>query len=157
MPVVIVFVGGLLGLAIAGLPSREEDAPLRVQTATTTAPGPTTVPPAPTTTAPPAPRPPGAVKVTAFNASRVRGTAGRMNTRLRTLGYNVLPASADRTAQPNSVVMYRGGNEAEARALATSLGLDPSAVAAIDPGVQAMAPETELAVIVGDDLARRLQ
>jgi hypothetical protein len=127
-----------------------------VQAATTTA-SPTTAPPAPTTTAPPAPRPPGAVKVTAFNASRVRGTAGRMTTRLRTLGYNVLPASADRTAQPNSVVMYRAGNEAEARALAANLELDPGAVAAIDPAVQAMAPETELAVLVGDDLARRLQ
>jgi hypothetical protein len=80
-----------------------------------------------------------------------------MTARLRTLGYNVLPASADRSAQPNSVVMYRAGNEAEARALATSLGLDPGPVAAIDPDVQAMAPETELAVLVGDDLARRLQ
>jgi hypothetical protein len=155
VPVVIVFVGGLLGLAIAGFPSRREDAPLRVQTATTTTAGPTTA--APTTTSAPAARPPAGVKVTSFNASRVRGTAGRMNTKLKSLGYNVLPPSADRTPQATSVVMFRAGNEAEAKALAGSLGLDPKAVAAIEPSVQAMAPETELAVLVGDDLARNLQ
>lgn len=94
--------------------------------------------------------------MTAFNASRVRGTAGRMSAKLKTLGYNVLPASADRTAQPMSVVMYRGGNEAEARALATGLGLDAGAIAVIDPAVQTTAPETELAVLVGEDLARRV-
>lgn len=79
-----------------------------------------------------------------------------MSAKLKTLGYNVLPASADRTAQPMSVVMYRGGNEAEARALATGLGLDAGAIAVIDPAVQTTAPETELAVLVGEDLARRV-
>ncbi|HEV3401213.1 MAG TPA: LytR C-terminal domain-containing protein [Acidimicrobiales bacterium] len=157
VPVVIVVVGGLLGLAIAGLPSRREDAPLRVQTATTTVVVGSTAPPAPSTSAPPAVRRPADVRVTAFNASRVRGTAGRMSTKLKSLGYNVLPASADRTPQATSVVMFRGGSEAEARALAGSLGLDAGAVAAIDPAVQATAPETELAVVVGDDLARSLQ
>ena len=155
MPIVIIFVGGLLGLAIAGLPSRHEDAPLAVQTETSTPASSTTV--APTTTAAPGPaaRPPAEVKVTAINASSVPGTAGRISTRLKSLGYNVLPPSADRTAQPNSVVMYRGGREAEARALASSLGLDAGAVAAIDPVVQAMSPEADLAVLVGEELARR--
>ena len=160
VPIVIIFVGGLLGLAIAGLPSRHEDAPLAVQTATSIPASSTTVASAagaPTTTAAPGPaaRPPAEVKVTALNASRVPGTAGRISTRLKSLGYNVLPPSADRTAQPDSVVMYRGGREAEARALASSLDLDAGAVAAIDPVVQALSPEADLAVLVGEELARR--
>ena len=156
VPVVILSVGTLLGLAIAGLPLRRDDAPLAVQAGSSTTVGPTTTA-APTTTSPPATRGPAQVKVTAVNASGVRGTAGRMSTRLRSLGYDVLPASADRAAQAASVVMYRAGNEAEARALASGLGLEPAAVVAIDPAVQAKAPETDLAVLVGDDLAPRLQ
>lgn len=50
-------VGAGLGIAIAGVPSRAKDPPLRVQTeSTTTAPGETT------TTAPPAPEPPPATE-----------------------------------------------------------------------------------------------
>ena len=155
MPIVIIFVGGLLGLAIAGLPSRQEDRPLAVQTATSTIATTTTLAPAATSTQGPTARPPAEVKVTALNASAVPGTAGRISTRLRSLGYNVLPPSADRSAQPTTVVMHRAGREAEARALASSLALDAGAVRAIDPTVQALSPEADLAVLVGEDVARR--
>ena len=152
MPLVIVFVGSLLGLAVAGFPSRSEDAPLSVQTVTSTAPSTTT---APTTTAPPAPagRQSGEIKVTAINSSSVTGAATKIGARLKSLGYVVQPPGADRKPQDSSVVMYREGLEAEGRALASSLGLDAKAIqpmAAPLPGAR----ETDLAVLVGTDLAK---
>ena len=51
----MLLVGAGLGVAIAGVPSRGEDPPLRMQTESTVAPTPTTAAPAPTTTAAPAP------------------------------------------------------------------------------------------------------
>ena len=156
----IVAVGTLLGLAIAGLPSRQEDAPLAVQTATSVAVSTTaavnqTAPPPPPAPAAPSARPPGQVRVTAFNSSSLPGTAGRLSTKLKSLGYNVLPPSADRSPQPASVVMHRPGFDGEARALASALGLDAGTVRAIEPAVTSLAPETDLAVLVGEELAKR--
>lgn len=156
MPLVIVFVGSLLGLAVAGLPSRREDAPLSLQTATSTVPSVTTsAPPATTTPLPPAPvREPATLKVTAFNSSSVTGAATKMGARLRALGYVVQPPGPDRLPLDPSAVMYRSGLEAEARALASSLGLDAGVVAPIEAPVAAVG-DTDLAVLVGSELARR--
>jgi len=171
VPLVIVFVGSLLGLAVAGLPSRREDAPLSVQTATSTVASTTaTAPPAtPATTAPPPPatpattapppsaaaRNPADLKVRAFNSSSVTGAATKMGARLKSLGYVVVTPGPDRKPpQDASVVMYRDGLEAEARALASSLGLDAGVVTPIEAPVAAVG-ETDLAVLVGSELARR--
>ena len=154
MPLVIVFVGSLLGLAVAGFPSRSEDAPLSVQTATSTAPSTTTT--APTmTAAPPAPaaRQSGEIKVTAINSSSVTGAATKIGARLKSLGYVVQPPGPDRKPQDSSVVMYREGLEAEGRALASSLGLDAKAIQPMAAPL-AGARETDLAVLVGTDLAK---
>lgn len=152
----IVFVGSLLGLAVAGLPSRRQDAPLSVQTATssttTTATPLATVPTVPETTV--VLRGPGELRVTAFNTSTVTGAATRMGTRLKSLGYVLQPPGPDRKPQDSSVVMFQSGLEAEARALASSLGLAADTVRPIEGPVAAVG-ETDLAVIVGNDLARR--
>ena len=152
----IVFVGSLLGLAVAGLPSRREDAPLSVQTATSVLPTTTTTGP-PATTAPSssaAVREPAALKVTAFNSSSVTGAATRMGARLRSLGYVVQPPGPDRRPQDASVVMFKSGLDAEARALASSLGIDGGSVQPMEAPVAAVG-ETDLAVLVGTDQARR--
>lgn len=153
MPLVIVFVGSLLGLAVAGFPSRSEDAPLSVQTVTTTAPSTTTTPT--TTAAPPSPaaRQSGEIKVTAINSSTVTGAATKIGARLKSLGYVVQPPGADRKPQDSSVVMYREGLEAEGRALASSLGLDAKAIQPMAAPLRG-ARETDLAVLVGTDLAK---
>ncbi len=153
VPLVVVVVGALLGLAVAGLPNRGKDAPLAVQT---TAPATTaavaTVPVTTSSTSPPpATRGRGELKVVAINASGVAGAGARLTARLESEGYGV-GEPASRRVQQASAVLHRPGLDAEARALATSLGLDPSVLeaTAAPPG------EADLAVIIGGDLAPRL-
>ena len=152
VPLVVVVVGALLGLAVAGLPDRGKDAPLAVQT---TAPATTAMGTVPvitsSTSPPPATRGRGDLKVVAINASGVAGAGARLTARLQSEGYGV-GEPASRRVQQASAVLHRPGLDAEARALATSLGLDPSVVEATDapPG------EADLAVIIGGDLAPRL-
>lgn len=160
MPVVVIFLGGLLGLAVAGFPSRRHDAPLTVRSSPTTTvavavatvPESTTTPRATTTQT--SLRAPADVRVMAINASSVAGSAARVGARIKSLGWSVLPPGADRKVQDTSVVMYRAGYDGEARSLASALGLDPAGIAAVDAVVTA-AGDTDLAVVIGDDLAKR--
>ncbi len=150
MPLAVVFVGALLGVAVAGFPNREKDTPLAVRTTTPSAEVTTTVlATTTTTTAPPPPtRAPNELKVATVNASGVSGAAARLAARLKEQGYDVgTPIS--RRAQATSSLVYRPGLDAEARALATIVGLDPSKIEAAEspPG------EADLAVIIGEDSA----
>lgn len=149
---VVIFVGALLGVAVAGLPDRRKDAPLALRTtvpsttATTTAPVTT-----PSTSAPPSTRAPSEIKVLAVNASGAAGAAARLVTRLGADGYEV-GEPMSRAVQETSTLLHRPGFDAEARALATSLGLDPSVLEPTEspPG------EADLVVFIGKELAPRL-
>jgi hypothetical protein len=156
VPFVVVIVGSLLGLAVAGLPSRRHDAPLRVQSASTStgpAPAVSTSLPASTSSSAPALRPPSAVRVTPVNASSVPGSAGRVSTRLKSQGWNVQAPGADRKAQPASAVLYRSGFDGEARAVASALGVDPGTLKPLGAG--SVLGDPDVAVVIGDDLAKR--
>src|SRR5262245_801218 len=80
-----------------------------------------------TTTTSVAARPPDEVTVLVANGSGIPGAAAAVGTQLQGLGY--LTAEPDNTPAPvtTSNVYYIPGFEAEARAVATSLGLDPDA------------------------------
>jgi len=160
---VIVVVGGVLGLAVSGFPSRTDDAPIKVQAVASTSTSTsmvkvvttvTTVTTPATTAVTTAVRSPADVRVTVLNASVVSGSATRVGTVVKALGYSLKAPGADRKAQDTSVVMYRSGYDNEARALATALGLDPGVVAPLDIG--GVPPgAADLAVLVGTDLAKR--
>ena len=152
MPLVVIFVGALLGIAVAGFPDRGKDAPLALPT---TVPSPTVVTTVPVTdarTAPPPPtRAPGEISVLTVNASGAAGAAARLAERLGSEGYDVgQPVS--RAVQDASTLLHRPGFDTEARALASSLGLDPSLLEPTEspPG------EADLVVVIGRDLAARL-
>ena len=148
----MVFVGALLGVAVAGLPDRGQDAPLALRTTVPPTTVETTIPVTTTTTSPPpATRAPAEVKVLTLNASGVSGAAARLTERLRSDGYDV-GAPASRPVQETSALLHRPGFDAEARAVATSLGLEPSLLEPTEspPG------EVDLVVIIGQDLAARL-
>ncbi len=150
----------LIAVVIVGFPDTHEDAPLTLQSVTTTIEAPvTTVAAAPTqtTTAPPSlGRAPANVHVIAFNGSTVPGSAGKMSTKLKGQGYAVTPAGPDRkTPQDGSEVLYRPGFDAEARALATALGLDASVAKPADAATGGWG-SAEVAVVVGNELARRI-
>ncbi len=157
VPIVIVVVGGVLGLAVAGFPSRRNDAPITVQALASTSTSTSVVKVVTTLTATSvttAVRSPADLRVTVFNASSIPGSATRVGTVIKARGYDLKAPGADRTAQATSVIMYRSGYDNEARALALALGLDPGVVAALDVGV--VSPDTtDLGVLVGTDLAKR--
>jgi hypothetical protein len=74
-------------------------------------------------------RPPAEVTVLVANGSRVSGAAGEFTGILNADGYvTAEPANADRKDYTTTIVYYVGEEQAEAAAVATSLGLDPSAV-----------------------------
>jgi hypothetical protein len=70
------------------------------------------------------PRPPAAVRVVVLNASGRARQAGPLSDRLAAAGYQMLPpGTIDRST--GSVVYFRPGFEAEAKALAAATGLSP--------------------------------
>lgn len=157
VPIVIVVFGGVLGLAVAGFPSRRSDTPIKVQavdvtTTSTSVPAKTTSTSSTSTTTPV--RPPAEVRVTVVNASGVAGSAGRIGVVIKGVGWDLKAPRTDRKAQDDTVIMFRPGYENEARALAKALGVDPSVAAPLDTGV--VSPdEADLAVLVGTTLAKR--
>jgi hypothetical protein len=157
VPLVVIVVGVLLGIAVAGFPDRGKDAPLALRT---TVPSTTVVVTVPVTTvpvttpptAPPPPtRAPAEVSVLTVNASGAAGAAARLAERLGSEGYDV-GEPVSRAVQDTSTLLHRPGLDGEARALAASLGLDPSVLEPTEspPG------EADLVVVIGRDLAPRL-
>ena len=152
VPFVVIFVGALLGVAVAGFPDRSKDAPLALRTTVpSTAPATTVLVTTSTTSPPPPTRSPGEIRVLTINASGVGGAAARLGERLGADGYDVgTPVS--RPVQDTSALLHRPGFDAEARSLASSLGLEPSVLEPTEspPG------DVDLAVVIGRDLADRL-
>jgi LytR cell envelope-related transcriptional attenuator len=152
VPVVVIFVGALLGVAVAGFPDRRKDAPLALRTTVPSTTVATTVPVTTSTTSPPpSTRAPGEIRVLTINASGVTGAAARLAERLGSEGYDV-GEPVSRAVQETSALLHRPGFDAEARSLASSLGLDPSVLEPTEspPG------EADLVVVIGRDLADRL-
>jgi hypothetical protein len=108
-----------------------------------------------TTAAPPPVRPPAEVAVRVYNGSSRAGQAVRVGDRLKAAGYNVLtPGPSPKDPIATSVVQYAEGFDAEARALATSLGVPESAaVPAPDPATVAGIGPATVVLVVGEDLA----
>lgn len=74
-------------------------------------------------------RPPAEVTVLVANGSGVSGAAQEFTDTLNTAGYVTAPAAnADRKDYSTTTVFFVGEEQAEAAAVATALGLDPSAV-----------------------------
>ncbi|MGI9022403.1 MAG: LytR C-terminal domain-containing protein [Acidimicrobiales bacterium] len=156
VPLVIVVFGGLLGLAVAGFPSRRHDAPITVRAEPAPS---TTIPVAQaTTTAATSPptslRPATEVGVMVFNSSGMTGVATRVGNRIKAEGWSLKPPGPDRKAQGDTVVMYRPGYDNEARSLAAFLEVGNGSVAPLDTSVGATG-DAELVVLVGDELAKR--
>lgn len=152
----IVLFGALIGMAVAGFPSRREDPPLTVQAATGTSTSSSVL--APTTTTPTTStttslRPVADVRVMVFNASGVPGTATRIGNRIKAKGWNLKPPGADRPAQPTTAVMYKPGFDNEARSLTAELDLPTTAATPLTAAVSAA--DADLALLVGEDLAKR--
>jgi hypothetical protein len=108
---------------------------------------------APTTTTLMA-RTPADVKVLVANGVGVDGAASKVAARLQPIGYQLAKPGNTTTKQTNSVVEYVPGYQADAQAVATSLGLSASAVQPIpNPAPVTDIEMSNVIVIVGSDLA----
>jgi len=125
-------------------------------TTTTVADGPAGTTPAATSTIPPA-RAPGDVTVLVANGTDIRGLAGATATALKGIGYNTLSPTDTGQPVPATKVLFSPGFEAEARAVATSLQLPPTAVEGVNPASPPPIRDTlgaNVIVLLGGDVSR---
>lgn len=106
----------------------------------------------PPTTA--APMSPAEVTVLVANGTSVQGAASRVASRLQPVGYQLVTPNNMTTPIDGSGVLYAEGFEAEARALATSLGIPGSSVEPMPlPAPVEDLQDANLVAVVGEDLA----
>jgi hypothetical protein len=122
---------------------------------------PTTAPPSPSTTSTPT-VPPAQVKVLVLNGdSFTLPLASEFTTKLKASGYETLtPNNASGTVTASAIYVLTAGFAPEARTLATSLGLAPTAVKTAVPtgpplssGIKSTG--ANLVLVVGPDLASK--
>jgi hypothetical protein len=105
-----------------------------------------------TTTTAAAANAPASVTVLVANGSGKSGVAATNATKLKTAGYTKVDTTNSPTTS-KSAVYYASGAQADAQAVATALGLDPSVVAAVpSPPPVDLAGATVL-VVIGSDKA----
>ncbi|MEL7155389.1 MAG: LytR C-terminal domain-containing protein [Actinomycetota bacterium] len=108
-----------------------------------------------TTTEPagPAQTSPAEIQVLVLNAEGTKGIAGRGSEVLRAAGYDVLaPKNATQLASASSI-LYTGGSDAEALAVAAAFGADAGVVGAYDPAappINDIGP-ARVVVVIGQD------
>ncbi|MDP9071672.1 MAG: LytR C-terminal domain-containing protein [Actinomycetota bacterium] len=100
-------------------------------------------------------RPPAEVSVLAVNASGVSGRAAVVTETMRGAGYQVVAPQPSPERRPSSSVYWVPGYENEARAVASQVGLPPTAVEPLpEPPVVADPKEANVVIVVGQDLAQ---
>ena len=150
--VLALFVVAAIALvAIGTRPTVSGDAatPPATTTTSTTAPGKTTT----TTTTTTIPH--SSVTVVVANATQTNGLAGRKSTFLTSQGWAVKPAVDAATTEATSSVYYAAGQPSEAAAaIATELGIKPTAVVPLTSAVPVTGVSgDDVVVVIGSDLA----
>ncbi len=112
-----------------------------------------TQPTAPSNTTLPA-RAPADVTVLVANGTGIRGLGSQNADTLKALGYNTLDAVDATKALDASTVQYAAGYQAEAQAIALTLGLQPSAVQPLNSPAVPDAQGASVIVLLGADVAR---
>ena len=99
-------------------------------------------------------RSPSEVKVLVTNGTTTSGVAAKINSRLQPIGYQLGTPGNTTTASAQSTVQYVAGYEAEAQAVASSLGLASSAVIPMaTPAPVADIQAANVIVVIGSELA----
>jgi hypothetical protein len=155
--VVVLVVGAALGLVVAGVP-RVNRGQTRLITATTAtvAAVPSTAADTTTTTPTTRPvRPPQDVRVRPYNGTTVAGLTSDVFDKLAAAGYAMVPGAFGPKGGATRI-RFQPGFDLEALAVASLLGMPPTAVAPVGDipeldGVE----EADVVVVVGDDLAPR--
>ena len=147
--IVVIAVGAALGVAIAGVPNRHQDPPLRVtgaHAAPSNSPAPTT-----TTTPPHASR--SDVGVVVVNAGGVTSKGSDLTAKLRAAGFTTFAPQVDGTDRPaQSVIEFRPGFSGDAGAVSSVVGIGPVEALSDSPISSKLIGDANVMVVVGTDL-----
>jgi LytR cell envelope-related transcriptional attenuator len=94
---------------------------------------------------------PGEIEVTVLNGTAVPGLAATYGDKVERKGFQLGAVTNSSTSFANSVVMFERGHAAEARRVASALGI--SEVRLMSPDVAAVSGGAPVSVIVGEDNA----
>jgi hypothetical protein len=146
--VLVIFVVAAITLVAVGTrPTVSGDAATPPATTTTT----TSHSTAPTTTTTTIPH--SSVKVVVANATQTNGLAAHYSTVLAAQGWAMQPGIDAATTEATSTVYYAAGQQASAAAIAATLGLKPTAVAALTTAAPVTGVSGDNVVVVaGADL-----
>ncbi len=98
-----------------------------------------------------------AVKVLVANGSSTIGAAGYYTTKLKTDGWGTLTPTTATSSAGASTVYYAAGNEPQAQAIATSLGLGASAVQPLSSATPVSSTAgADVVLVVGPDLGGKV-
>jgi hypothetical protein len=163
LPLTVVLLGLLAGIAIAGRPTTVANTVMPAQPAATTSVAPTagvttsTLAAATTSTGPTTTAAPDidreSLRVVTANGTSTLGLAGRTADQLLELGYTQVVATDTLNEAAVTTIYYRPGFAAAAAQLATDLGLAPTATAALTEPASKADDDGDLIAVLGDDLA----
>ncbi len=94
---------------------------------------------------------PGDVEVTVLNGTAVPGLAARYGDKLNRKGFRLGAVTNSASSFPSSVVMFRRGNEPEARMVGKDVGIGKLQL--MTPSVASASAGATVSVIVGEDYA----
>lgn len=117
-----------------------------------------TTQPATTTTSPGGAHPSSTVKVLVANASQTNGIAAYYSSKLSAAGWGTLVPVTAAASETSSTIYYATGDQADALAIAATLGVASSAVEAMAAGVVPVntTGNAQVVVLAGDDLAAKV-
>lgn len=97
-----------------------------------------------------------ATRVAVFNGTTTSGLARTAADKLSAAGYKQVDpvTTAPDQAVPATQVYFDTGARAEGLDVAKALGVDPSAVVAMDPNIRALGQNAPVAVVLGADQAQ---
>jgi hypothetical protein len=151
--IIVLVVGAALGVAIAGVPNRHADPPLRVVASSSSTIPSTPAAPAPTTTSTTPPHRASDVGVVVINAAGLAGKGTELTTRLRNSGYTTFAPENDTNDHPNvSTIEYAPGYQGDAVAISPIVGVGPVQVVSDSPVPSHLLGNANVMVIIGSDL-----
>jgi predicted flap endonuclease-1-like 5' DNA nuclease len=152
----LLFVALLIGIGLLQSTDRSDTIGTTAATPTTSKPTATAPPPTTSTTAAVPAHDPAAVKVLSANGTVTDGVGAKLQTKLRTAGYNTLSPVTSSTKLDTSQIFFAAGFQPDALAIATLLGLPASAVAALPAKPPVTVGSANVVVIAGKDVLPKL-
>ena len=148
----LLFVALLIGIGLLQSTDRSDTIGTTEATTPTTKPA-ATVPPSTTSSTAPTPaHDPKTVKVLSANGTTTDGVGAKLQTKLRTAGFNTLSPVTSTTKLDTTQILFTPGFQPDALAIATLLGVPASAVLPLPAKPPVVVGSANVVVIAGKDV-----